>query len=213
MFFILMILTVTVSGCKSTNETLNANTVYRKDLTIYHEEKSYDGFAVLDKKDEYEIRFKSFKKPDVIRITNCHRDELFRDVKKKFKYSYEPNQKIEDGACFLEVNYIDEGGHNQFASISFVDDETLNAKVSCSGSIESFSGASACQAKSGTIQMIEFDSEVDVRLSDGCNEPETEDNKSFLYVINKDYCLYVFRDDEEEFHRHITYGYDEIIRK
>ena len=203
-----------MASCASIPESVQPETSsYQKDLVI-RESSTIVGMGVLPKKNSYELKFDARENPELVRISNCHRDVILRGQKKHLSFTYTPNQRVENGSCTLLVTFLDDKGRHQFGAVSFRDDESLPATVSCNGRKDRFDGASICQAKSGTVQAIDFDVPVEARSGTGCAAPKgSEDRKQWNFTAKDDFCLYVFKSDGGEFHKLTTFGYNEIIKQ
>lgn len=199
----------------ATGVTIDPEKVYKKELSITYEGRTFDGFGSLPKRDKYNILIKSRKKTDFVRITNCHRDIIMREVKtREFYYTIVPNNAVEDGSCIINIWFLNEDGGNEFGALSLtVDHETIPASVSCNGEIGTYAGASVCQAKTGTTQMVVFNKEVMAKASNGCGPINTDDYKTWKYQIKQNFCLYLFKNESEELHKHTSFGYNEIVPK
>ena len=202
-----LLLFIMLTSCQS---VLNdANSHYRKTLQVGLVSSPKNGFTVLPKSDHYDLQFGSTQHPEMIRITNCHRDIfLVRKLGKNVRYSYTPAKGIEDsGSCIMQILSLDDKGRHQFGAIDFADDETLPAKIYCNAEMRESSGVSVCQAKTSTLQVLEFDEPVKILAADGCKHPTSRDRKLFKYVMSPGYCIFLFSRNGER-HRHTSFGYD-----
>lgn len=203
-------------GCATSSTTPGPerSLSYRKDLsiTLTRPRVQVEGFGVLPRLRAYPLAMRSRKEPELIRLSNCHRDSVFRDVDDKFSYEYVPNRLIESGSCILQITFLDSKGYHQFGAISFRDDETLPADLSCNGSRIAYEGASVCQGKAGTLQVIQFEEPVQVKASKGCDKPSSDDDKAWEYPIKEGFCVYLFRSHSEEFHKLTTFGYTDFVK-
>ena len=200
-----------LSGCATVQVPLSSST-YRKDLSIRSGSYQILGFGVLPQAQAYHLELRSRKDPELIRVSNCHRDVVFRNEDDKFSYGYIPNRSVENGSCILQFTFLDSKGYHQFGAISFVDGETLPAVLSCNGEKYHAVGASTCQAKVGTIQVIEFEKPLQAKASTGCELP-ISNGKAWQYKVKEDYCLYIFKSDSNEFHKLTTFGYNEVVNQ
>jgi hypothetical protein len=186
----------------------------RKTLQIEDDGETHYGVVTLGSKPVYTLRFRAKKKAEFIRISNCHRDEVFQTGgERSLTYVFKPNPTVERGSCVMLISFLDEKGAHEFGAIDFRDDdETMFANVACNGAIEGQVGASFCQAKSGTIQSLTFSSVTRVREGSGCEPATSKDaGNTWLYTMQPGLCVYVFRDDKGDFHKHTTFGYTEIL--
>jgi len=186
---------------------------FQKDLQIREGGNLITGFGVLPKQASYHLEMRSKKDAEVIRVSNCHRDLVFYEGNDKFTYRFSPNMRIEDGSCLLLITFLDNKGFDQYGAISFRGDETVPAVLSCNGVSVPALGASACQAKSGTMQGIEFKELMKVKAADGCELPQTNDGGKFwIYTVKTGFCLYLFKSDKNgEFHKLTTFGYNDVL--
>lgn len=170
-----------------------------------------EGFLILDRKANYQLLLLARVNPENIRISNCHRDVLLYDQKNQFTYFFEPNENLELD-CILQIKFHDSEGRHQFGAIAFKNGETLPAIVQCNGSTDNFVGASVCQSKSGTTEVIEFGVEVKVVKGSGCLA-ESKDLKKWFLTSKSGFCQYRFVSKTGSEHKHQTFGYDEILKR
>lgn len=189
---------------------------YQKDLIISEGgQHRFVGFGVLPSKKSYSFTFEARTAPKLVRVTNCHRDDVFRNPPKVFKYEFVPSQRIEaSGDCLLSVSFISDSGRHQFGALTFINEgEDLPALLQCNGVISPVAGASACQAREGTIQAIDFSVRTDGQtLSPGCPQPRQRNKVNSMewdIDIQSGYCLYAFRSNSGDFHKLVTFGYGE----
>lgn len=211
--FLVCFLTLFISCCSSTGESLlDVKASYLKDVCINEKTAPIEGFGVLPPQDEYFIDFKFKTDPEILRLSNCHRDVVLYNVNKKYTFHYKPNPMIETGSCLLQITALDSKGRHQFGALSFqTKDESLEAVLYCNGSYVRSLGASVCQAKEGTTQVVRFLDDVMYKEADGCKLVRI-DSKSFEITTHKDYCLYMFKDEKGRIHKLTTYGYTDIIK-
>jgi hypothetical protein len=200
-------------GCSTVSN--DAENTYRKTLKITHEEETVVGFAALARLDEYPLFFETAKKPELVRISTCHRDVVLDDTGDEFSYRYIPSKGIEDqGSCILQIATFDDKGHHQFGAVDFLDDETLMADIYCNGESElAIIGATVCQARVGTDQVIEFATSVEVFAQETCKKPEEFGDGLFRYSMKEGYCIFLFKSEDGELHRHTTFGYTDIMKR
>lgn len=194
---------------------MQTEVVYQKELVIKEGDTKITGFGVLPSKKSYSFTFESETVPQVVRVNNCHRDEKFKGSK-VFKYDFKPSQRTEYGGnCILSVSFIDPSGSHRFGAVTFIDDETLPARLECNGVPQNTVGVSSCQAKSGTIQAIDFSVKVHgMTQTAGCEQPINRNGgREWDITISDDFCLYVFRAEDKDFHRLTTFGYNETYLK
>ena len=94
--------------------------------------------------------------------------------------------------------------------------ENLKAELQCNGraSYEQTNkvGASMCEARTGLLQEIKFNTEVKYSVDDKkCGYFMTEDNKTFQYLTPKGECVTYFGSKDGQFHRHTILGYESIL--
>ena len=192
----------------------NPEAYHLKDLTIIHGSTLIKGFGVLPAADSYTLTLESRKEAELVRVSNCHRDVVFRDIDdERFVYTYTPNGLIENGSCLLQFTFLDEKGFHQFGAISFIGDETLPAVLSCNGALIEYRGASVCQRKSGTLHVAEFAEQVEVTSSKSCEAPTSENGRIWQYSIKKGFCLFLFKNERGEFHKLTTFGYNDFMKQ
>lgn len=210
----LISLVLLLGACSSIIPPNPSEGIYKKDLEIQEASSRFFGFGVLPKKNAYRLRIKSRKEPELVRLSNCHRDVIDRDADDKYEYTYIPNRSIENGSCVLQITFLDSKGYHQFGAISFKDeDETLEAQIACNGEVMGTEGASVCQAKAGTLQIVSFDSYTEVRGSNGCKLPQSEDGYEWKYSVREGLCVFLFKSEDGSFHKHTTFGYTDILEQ
>lgn len=201
-----------IASCQAPT-MMKPEAIYEKDLIISEGGDKFAGFGVLPRKKAYSFKFEGDSVAKKVRISNCHRDpSLSKDLKKIVPYEFIPSQRAElNGDCVMTVTYLSAAGRHQFGAVTFVDDETLPAKLECNGSRRNTDGVSACQARAGTLQTIDFSVKVAGQtITPGCNQPQSDNNLDWNITASEGFCLYVFRTDDKDFHRLTTFGYNEI---
>ena len=194
---------------------------FQKDLEItesFTEDWANEGYTqvgvgVLEKKKYYRFLIESRRNPSIIRISNCHRDEIFYDQKKKFYYDFKPNPVIENGKCLMQITVLDSKGRHQFGALAFKDGERLPAIVQCNGETDNEVGSSFCQAKSNTYQALTFGVPVKVVPSDGCEAKSKDSLKEWVVKAKSGYCQFRFVSRTGSAHKLVTFGYDELIKR
>jgi hypothetical protein len=196
--------------------TNNPEQTYRKSLQVTSQGVRHSGFAVLEKSERYVLHFETEREPDLVRLSTCHRDVVLREeLDESFSYVYQPSKGIEDkGSCILQIATFDDKGHHEFGAVDFVDDEDLMADVFCNGEQkQGISGASVCQARVGTMQVISFAFPVEVFSKEECKTPVSKDKQLFTYSVKEGYCIFLFSSEDGQLHRHTTFGYNGIMKK
>ncbi len=203
-----------LSGCQTADILPKTESLFQKDLTITEGGIQIVGLGVLPAKDEYKFEIKSRHNPDIVRISNCHRDLPIRDQKKNFQYAFIPNKLIEKGSCVLRFTFLDSKGYHQFGAVAFKEPEdNLAASISCNGAAPyEMVGDSTCQGKAGTIQVISFKEETKVQTV--CPMPRYDADFGRWYVtLPEGDCLYRFSTKGGEYHKLVTFGYNDIINQ
>ena len=213
---VLLLTFLATLGCQTAGVSERNDGVFQKDLLIYSEGRRFVGFGVLPPDTTYLLALQSRKEPEIVRVSNCHRDVVLREVDdNELSYRFTPNRKVEDGSCLLQITFLDEKGYHQFAAVSFRDEsESLPVSVYCNGSTVYYEGASVCQGKAGTLQAIEFDVPVEVLASSGCKLPTTKDDGYLWHFsVKEGYCVFDFKSEDDEFHRLTTFGYNNLVKQ
>lgn len=205
-------LSLFMSGCAST-ASISLDKVYKKEAEMYVDTVPSRGIYVAPRQKVYKLKFELPDKPNIVKITTCHRDETYKDTGKRLEFDYTPVEGLEDnGSCLLEMAAFDDQGYNVWGLIDFEDTEKLRAKIGCNGKSYPSRGASICQSKTGLIQTISFPNPVKSYTSDNCPKMETKDEMVFTHIMAPNKCIYLFTDGKDE-HRHTTFGYDEVLIK
>lgn len=209
----LLLIGLMLFGCETAKLLPDAVQTYQKDLEIYESGTKIVGLGVLQPKPSYNFDIRSRHNPDLVRISNCHRDLVLRDQKKQFNFPFAPNKAVENGSCVLLFTMLDSKGFHQFGGVVFREnDETLSSTVACNGAVDhDYVGASVCQGKVGTIQSIAFSTD-DVAVKTSCPPPR-HDGKRWFITLAEGFCLFLFKSDKDEFHKLTTFGYNDVIQQ
>lgn len=199
-------------------QPVDVNALYRKDLRMQIDRTwgnaaaDFTGMGVLDKKPSYNFNFYFSHKPSKFTLTTCHREIVWANPGNGVKYTYTPEPLIEqDGYCPIEVGAFDDQGRHAWGMIDFRNSESLPATMYCNGEVKKEIGVSLCQTKAKLVQRISFEEKVSAVASEGCPAGSlSDDKKSFMLPVGQGKCLYLFK-GKSDFHRLITFGYDDVI--
>jgi len=217
-FLLLTFVAYLLSSCQTPGLAQSETLAYQKSLLISEMGSSSVptvGMVALDYKDAYHLTFEAKEVPKNIRVSNCHRDLLFENVKtKKFVYYFEPTH-LERGDCLLHVTFLDANNKHQYGAVSFRDDgENVPAIVQCNGAVQKTYGASVCQARAGTIQGIDFSVKMRGKTeTPDCEQPTRTDKvgNAWQLPVKSEVCLYLFESEDGDLHKLTTFGYDDFI--
>lgn len=188
----------------------SAETVIKKNRMIIND---HSGIYIAPHSGSYIFHLKATGKIHKLHYNTCHRERLLSNAwnvktgkviktmdKKQYKFKYTPNDVEKD--CFMELSALEESKlRHSYGTIFFKNPKKYNlaATVTCDGFKKTHVGVSACEAKEGMTQRIEF--KEPVKLNSDCYEYDFDENgkkikptgKVFdLTVKDKPYCTYIF---------------------
>lgn len=175
------------------------------------EGKSYVGVATVQRKSnqKFEINF-----PDNTvwgLFSTCHRDIKLRQPRGKWVWYYVPMMFIENiDSCIMVHKQINNKGNEHYAIVNFTSGEDLITDMSCNGVRTAEAGASICQARSGTEQMLWFRESVQGFTDDACNPLFERTGFQMKYTMTGNFCAYLFKNAQGKIHRHVSYGYTKL---
>lgn len=176
---------------------------FRKDMKVVVDGVEYRGTGVLPIRPAYKIQITPKEKASRLILQNCHREIVIDKPKtgwfsKTYQIDFAPIDVAESGKlCQLEIASTNEQVKNSFAFFEFDDSRpevSLQALLKCNGQ-QSFSraGVSLCQSAEGLEQVISFSQKV---VNEGnieeCNQPESKDGFTWVFIPNKNKCSYYF---------------------
>jgi hypothetical protein len=204
-----------ISSCSNVGIEKDPTKSYKLDLRVVTKDIDDYGMVVLPKRDNYNIKFESYAKIDLFMFQSCSREIVLEKVRnglsrKEVVVSYTPNELEKIAACSIAISALNEDRHHSYAYIEFEDDDsTLPAVVLCGDSSKVYNGVSVCQSREGLFQKIKFAEKVQMNTDEGC-KAYTTDGKEYTIDVKLDYCLYVFKNEQDKYHRLTTYGYNAI---
>ena len=169
---------------------------------------------MLPRRDFYDIKVSSKGKLDVLDLASCDRhipvEGAFEKKKwfgkdyRSYTFQYTPDK--EEQQCTLFIGAYDEKGRHGWAIVDF-ETPGMPAEIKCNGEKSFHNGSSICQSKVGLVQKIRLDEPV---ITDpDC--PLFKDGDYYTYPIQAGSCVFVFMNSKGEIHRHISYGYEQIL--
>lgn len=208
--------------------------VYKPDLLIQVDGASFMGMGVTTIKNSTEIQIQSQVNIDRVEISSCSRHDVcqikggslacdssrfnidtgwFGNAGKSMTYIFVPDRKERDDSCAnLMIAIYDK---NSLASWGYLvlrsnPADNFPALMTCNATDWKFAGVSVCSAKAGTIQEINFASEVDnFRAEDSCNIKRISKTE-FEFQPAIGWCRASFGLGPK-FHDVIMNGYDEVL--
>jgi hypothetical protein len=210
-------------SCTDVRPIAETSVFYKRDVKISFEGQEYLGFAVLPKRDKYDLALTFAGQLDLFTFRSCHREITQEDAgggrifgkKNQVAFTYRPGD-IETGKpcpVILEGYEVDKGRHS-WAYIDFETPlETLGAVTLCNGTRKAVAGVSGCQSLSGLLQRVIFPEKVVGYGTDGCPGLITTNGEVFDLIAGNGICEYMFRTSSQptKFHRFTTLGYTEIM--
>lgn len=211
-----------LSSCSLVSQSLDPDTIYRRDIEVWINDQYFKGIGVPKKADKYEMIIRAAGVINMMTITTCHREEQFEFKDPGWfkkgnvqRWTYVPVKGIEDvRGCMMEIGVFEkkEGRHG-WAAIDFLDGfEKVPATLQCDGRTQKVGPVSICQAKAGLVQKISFDRRMLVAPDrDECKVFRTNDQKEYEFQMPSGECTYYFGSKEREFHRLTLIGYSGVL--
>lgn len=159
----------------------------------------------------------NYRASELINIFNCYFDDPIKPYRSIFKkgqsfirYKFEmPNDDFEH--CPLYISAYDISGKHSFGAVYFRTDESLRINQWCNGIKRIDDGASVCQTRAGSVVRVEADEPIEfVREHEGCGELIERGLNVYEYTSGLGECIYYFGGQSGKFHKHVSYGYNEI---
>lgn len=211
-----------LGACTSVTEKLDPNVFYKRDIAITYNKQVFTGVAALPYAPNYNLKFQSSGKMDLITIASCHGEKtdekagksgLFIDGE-SYEYFHSPLQ--EDMVCDLDVGVYEAVlGRHGWAHIIFNSPKySLGASLYCNGAFLGSSGVGICQSRTGLYQSITFKEPVKAGFTAPCPKLETKDDLTFVFPMPQHECNYYFSTKDGKLSRLVTVGYDAVpLRK
>ena len=178
------------------------------------EGKRYVGVATVQRKSNQKIEIDFGDDVAWGLFATCHRDFKIRNPRGEWSWRYIPAMYIENvGSCIMIHKQVTKKGDSHYAIINFTSGEDLNPTLKCNGESRETLGASICQARAGTEQMLWFREPVTAYTTDACAPVKRETGYQMVYKISSNFCAYVFKSNSGKIHRHVTYGYQTLDLK
>lgn len=212
-FLLLILCQLVILSCESTqSQQLKDDTIYKRDISI----NGVEGLTVLPKQESYTINLKAFANIDMLVIRSCHREVSFYPNSSSFQYTYAPSKGLEDNAfCDVDIEAYNAKGTHSFGHIIFSDPQfTEKGTLRCNGETKEQVGISACQAKAGLLQTLDFIYPMTLAPNSQCKAPTTKDNKHWEFSPSLGLCSYIFANKNftpVKYHLLVTFGYQSIL--
>lgn len=205
-------------ACSPAPEKLDPAILYRRDMTITINGKTFTGVAVAPAADKYDIKAQTIGRNDVFTFTTCHLEKEFRPGRNDLSFTFVPRIGLENSidSCIAELGGFDKDkGRHSWGLIEFENPAyKVVASVDCNGETYDANGVALCQSLTGLKQRIKFKYPVKVSPPIGCRMLTPVDEMTFVYEMVKGRCVYDFY--EPSFNRRFrltTFGYQEILIK
>lgn len=199
-------------------EKLDPAILYRRDMTITINGKTFTGVAVAPVAEKYDIKAQTIGRNDVFTFTTCHQETEFRPGRNDLAFTFVPRTGLENGkdSCIAELGGFDKDkGRHSWGIIAFENPlYRVTATVDCNGQTYDANGVALCQSLISLKQRIRFKYPVKISPSIGCRMLTPADELVFEYEMVKGRCEYEFW--EPSFSRRFrltTFGYQEILIK
>lgn len=204
------------------DQRINPDIIYRRDIEVTINGKTFYGTGVANRADKYEMTIKARGVINMLTISTCHREHQFEFKDPSFfqkgnvvTWTYIPVKGIEDvKGCMMEIGAFEKNkGRHGWAAIDFNNGfESVPATLMCDGQIRNVGAVSICQAKYGLVQKIVFDRRMKVAPDrDECKILRTLDEKTYTFQMPDAECTYYFGDENGKFHRLTLIGYQSIL--
>lgn len=195
---------------------------HKADVTLGVNGGEFDGVGVVDLPAPgaaIPIKLQSPVKLDVLMISTCNRDVEIDDVghtwfggsAKAYTYSFTPVPLERDSFCPLYFQALTSSGTVAWGYMAFRGQEKLTGQLECNGAVQSVTGLSVCQAKSGTVQAIQFSGEATFEASQLCHVTETKPGR-FELTAQTGFCYASFYSGQDK-HRLVLLGFDDIFMR
>jgi hypothetical protein len=212
------VMALALASCSAVNQELNAKIVYKPEMFMEINGKEFRGTAVPDRAESYKVKIVARGKINMFLATTCHEeikqefDPGFFEKGNKHEFTYTPVKELEDGeTCMMTLaTYEKDKGRHEWGAIDFQNGtENVSATLLCDGYKVLTKPVSICRAHEGLMQRIVFDREMVVKHDEPhCAVMKSKDMKTFDWIMPKGECTYYFGDENDNFHRLSTIGYD-----
>ncbi len=213
---ILFFLLTFVLSCSSLPEQkLDPNVLYKRDMAITINGKSWTGVAVAPQADKYDIKINTVGRNDNFTFTTCHREESIKNQRNDVTFVFTPRKGLEDGdSCIADMGGFDKDkGRHSWGLVDFENPAyRVQASLDCNGQAVEANGVAVCQSLAGLRQRIKFKYPVKISPSVGCRMLTPADELNFVFEMVRGKCVYEFW--EPSFSRRFrltTFGYEQIL--
>jgi hypothetical protein len=186
---------------------------------------SYEGVALLPRRQVTDISFQIPKTTHVLFINSCAREDVFfGPFEVPYRYSFTPgNYKENVGSCPLLVTAITSTGESHRAVLDFTNSTgvDMTGEIFCNGTWRPVRGASICQVRSGLSVSALFTMPVILAHVEACAAPKCVGGCQIINGVSvglefdiptqPGLCLYDFNNEKNEFFRLTTLGYTSIL--
>jgi len=194
-------------GCTTTPD-INTSLLHKREFQLSVNDQKINGVGIVNRKSNYRIRFSLKKKLARLAMVNCHRELIWRNIQ-ALDYYLIPVMFLEnENSCLLKIQALDEKGVSHDAIIDFTAGEQLEADIYCNAEKETHKGASICQGRKGTYQVVWFKEKVSVKHPERCPAPESKGGYQWKIQLASNLCIYKFISASGSVHRYTTFGYD-----
>ncbi|MCK4500373.1 hypothetical protein KAU11_07740 [Candidatus Babeliales bacterium] len=217
-----VLLMLNVVSCATFSTSIPKGKIFKKTIQMEIAGVKGRGMIVIPRRVNYELVVRQDVRAEHIKIASCHMDDVQEKSgffnRKKHVFKLKPFDELElDSFCPIRLGFFDLQGQHAWGFIEIQNEELPSTIVCNLIPPTKFKGVSVCQAQSGSIQRLIFDTFVNFTQDDSagtCGEIFSNDNKIFDYFIGDSLCVYNFYDKlSETFHRHTSFGYNDVILK
>lgn len=212
-----------LTSCASTNQVLEPNIFYKRDIGIEVNNRTYEGVVVVPKASRYSLLLRPKGKLDLVLVRSCHREFSGEKLSPgflgmgggAFKYEYVPTPGLEDvRVCPLRIEvYEATRGRHSWSLIDFEHESyRLQYLLQCNGSVSRPNGVGVCQTKAGLLQRLTPDEPIRFAPPEpvGCALPMKK-NGAYEFAATLGECLYQFDTREGKLGRLTVIAYDGVL--
>jgi len=213
MRFLLLVL---LFSCETPGGVIPGDVQFKREMKFKVNGVKGTGVMVAARADRYKIVISMDKKPEIIKLTTCHREYTIErgrwSGRKSHVFDFTANVDIENvGYCPIFIGAFDMQGQHSWGMIE-INNEHTPATVQCNGTKKRYKGVSICQSRDGLQQRISFDQIMQVQSTGGCGDAISEDSRIFDFYMQKGICNFVFFNrNTNSYHRLTTVGYSDVM--
>lgn len=198
-------------------QQLNANTNYRMEIPITVDGVLYSSAATLPQKSSYAISFQTKDKPLITTITTCHREMSLLTNSSQQSVMFNPVPIEIADSCPIHIATFSSKIWYRGATLLLQNPAlfSVRASVSCNGESTPVLGMGICQAKTGLLEQVSFQSSMNIGTPNkDCAMPSrSQDSKIWTFTVSSGECQFKFGEQANPVNQFImtTEGYDSYL--